>query len=358
MAEQVADSAGVSRSTISRVVNRPDLVSPETLKAVHLAAKSLKVDLSKRSRRGRPPKLNPLNGTRQIGFWFVGTSEDEASRFLSQQISPLQAACRKNALGVRILFPTAGEQIPSAILRREVCGVILEGVQPAREILDAMAGLPTVWVMTRKAADYSGDFVEPDNTANGHLAADYLLGKGHRRLAYVATEPDYPAFLAREAAFQSRISQSGGFLARITALSHLSNIHMLPDPTDELGTEMAGRLLSELGDRGAIYMPGNLALGPLHRGLRRHGVDPARFDWVVGDYAPSLHAQFDPEPAAIDIHVGTIIEAAVQTLMWRISSPELSGRVGIQVAPSLRLPSVIATTTPWQRVPSSLSPIN
>jgi DNA-binding LacI/PurR family transcriptional regulator len=354
MNEQIADSAGVSRSTISRVVNHPDLVSPETLKAVHLAAKNLKVDLSKRSRRGRPRKLNSLNGAQQIGIWFMGTSEDEAPRFLSQQISPLQAACRKNALGVRILFPTADEQIPSAILRREVCGVILEGVHPASEILDAMAGIPTVWVMTRKAEDYSGDFVEPDNTANGHLAADYLLGKGHRRFAYVATEPDYPAFLAREATFKSRISQSGGSLTRITALSHLSNTHMLPEPTVELATEIAGRLLSELGDKGGIYMPGNLALGPLHRGLRRHGVDPARFDWVVGHHDPSLHAQFDPEPAAIDIHVGTIIEAAVQTLMWRISSPKLSGRVGIQVAPSLRLPSGIATTTPWQRAPSSL----
>ncbi len=48
---------------------------------------------------------------------------------------------------------------------------------------------PHVWLMTRRDESWPGDYIEPDNYANGRLAADWLAEQGARRWVFLSTEP-------------------------------------------------------------------------------------------------------------------------------------------------------------------------
>ncbi len=337
MASQLAESLGVSRSTISRALNRPESVSPETLAAVHSAARGLGIDLRNRSARGRPAKLSQRAHSAQLGVWFVGSGEKDAYRFLGDQIAFLKAASDSSGASFRLLFSSTPDEIPAEVRRREFDALILQGVQPSASVLDTIAGLPSVWVMTRKSVDYPGDFVEPDNEANGRMAADYLVRqRGHGDVAYISVEPEYPAFARREAAFTARVRENGGTVASVTAVSHVESIHMLPPPSEEVGAQLTAQLIACIPAPTAVYMPDAGAMGVICRALRREGQDPARFDWILGNYNPFIHAQLDPIPAAIDINLRTIVATAVQTVLWRLKNPGLPGRIGIQISPALR----------------------
>jgi hypothetical protein len=50
-----------------------------------------------------------------------------------------------------------------------------------------LANLPTVWLMANREKPLWGDQVMPDNTAIGETAAQYLLRRGPRQLAYLGT---------------------------------------------------------------------------------------------------------------------------------------------------------------------------
>ena len=166
--------------------------------------------------------------------------------------------------------------------QREFNAILLQGVQPSAIVLDALAGIPSVWVMTRKSLDYPGDYVEPDNEANGRMAADFLAERGHSRVAYMTIAPEYPAFARREAAFNIRAAEHGCTVARLTATPFNPHAHVLGRPSDQVGEELAAQLLACDPLPGGIYMPNMVSTGVLYRGLRRVKVDPARFDWIVG----------------------------------------------------------------------------
>ena len=333
---ELARTTGISRSTISRALNRPESVAPETLSAVHSAARSLNMDPRKRSRRGRPRKLPVAAGNGRLGVWFVGSGEKDAHRFLGEQIAFLQAASVAAGASFRLLFSANADEIPIDIRQQECEAILLQGAQPSPAVLDTIAGLPSVWVMTRKSPDYPGDYVEPDNEANGRMAADYLMGRKHSHLAYISVEPEYPAYARREASFTARVRELGGTVARITALPHIETVHLLPPPSEETGDQLAAQLFACAPAPTAIYMPDSGATGVLYRSIRRSGADPAQFDWIIGNYSPFIHTQLDPIPTAIDINLQTIIATAVQTVLWRATNPGLPGRIGIQISPALR----------------------
>jgi DNA-binding LacI/PurR family transcriptional regulator len=335
-ATKLAEKIGVSRATISRALNRPESLSPAMLAKVHSAAKALHLDLRIRSPRGRRAKyFDAGEEGPQLAVWFIGSDEKNAYRFLGEQMSYLKAASESAGASIKFVFSATPDEIPDEVVNHEFNALLLEGVQPSTRVIDAIAGMPSVWVLTRKSADYPGDYVEPDNEANGRMAADFLIQRGHAHFAYITTEPEYPAFARRETAFKSRVAEHGGRVARITASPHDPKLHMLPPPTDEEGRELTAQLLACDPMPRAVYTPNFFCTGMIQRGLRRAGMDPACLDWVVGHSDAYIQSQLDPRPAVVDINVGTITSEAVQLALRRINNPGMTGRVGIQISPTL-----------------------
>jgi DNA-binding LacI/PurR family transcriptional regulator len=336
----LAKKLGLSLSTVDRALSKPEAVSSEVLQSIHSTAKALNLDLQKRSPRGRPAKHRlRAAGKLNLGVWFVGGDEQHAYRFVGAQIALLRAACENVGFNYQFLFSSSVDDIPAAVQAGEVDAVLLEGLMPSARALDFMVRMPAVWIMTRRSMDYPGDFVEPDNETNGRIAADYLADRGHRRVAYVATEPDYPAFARREASFTARCATRGLQVVRSTALQQLKHLHLRPLPGKDVEIQLASGLLGARSKPTAIYLPNDIAAGPLSSGLRQLGANPEEFDWIIGDYSPhipgSVWSALHPRPAGIDINLNSIIRVAVEIVSLRVRQKDIAGRIGVQISPRL-----------------------
>ncbi|MEU6764984.1 LacI family DNA-binding transcriptional regulator [Streptomyces sp. NPDC046853] len=176
---QVAKAAGVSISTVSLALNHPDRVSPKTRDRIIEVAGELGyragATVSERARRrsGRIAVLAPFSSYETYRTRLVGILETFGPH------------------GVEVVVhdtPPATES-PSPFLetlpvRGDVDGLLIMGVPLGREGADRLHrwGPPTVLVDSANPEFTSVTF---DDEQAGHLVATHLLGRGHRRLAYL-----------------------------------------------------------------------------------------------------------------------------------------------------------------------------
>lgn len=185
MAEQrvtiydVADRAGVSISTVSNVLNKPERVKAATRERVLAAADEL----------GFVPKVQAVHlarrGTGRIGVMAPFTSYASYLRRLAGVLS----AATELEMDVVVFDHESAALATSPVLASmpihgRLDGLIVMGLQ----IEDAIAqrlherGLPTV------AVDADSDLfsrVLIDDVEGGRIAARHLMAKGHRRFGYL-----------------------------------------------------------------------------------------------------------------------------------------------------------------------------
>ena len=181
----VAEHANVSIATVSRVLNAPHRVNVQTRRRVLATIDALgyvpKAEATARARRS----------DRRIGIlapFFTYPSFVQRLRGIADALT--------RTSGELVLYNVDSEQrfhahLATLPIYRRLDGLILMSVlvdQPAVERLLAN-DLQTVMIETSHPS-LSG--VEIDNEYGGELAAEYLLSKGHRLLAYIGGDVEIP----------------------------------------------------------------------------------------------------------------------------------------------------------------------
>ena len=261
---------------------------------------------------------------------------------------PVAEALEKHGLNlVFVLMPDPGK-LPPIISLKHVDGVIVQGVEPVDGAAKSLRKMPTVWMMTRRSNTFWADYVQPDNEANGQLAARHLLEQGHRHLAIINVQPNYPAFATRTQACVAYARANGA-----TAIEPRGGI-MDPSPILHVGGEgvlanVEGqvRALLETKPRPTglfLIAPRELIALQLFTvvfELKKRGLDVGKdMSVVVGDYSPEWMTNLNYLSACIDVQIPLIAERAVEQLMWRIQNIDAPGPVGVSMPPRLVVPSV------------------
>ncbi|HBF34514.1 TPA: hypothetical protein DDW35_08110, partial [Candidatus Sumerlaeota bacterium] len=181
-AVMVAQRAGVSPATVSRVVNKR-LVHPETVVRVRQAIEEL----------GFVPSA-PIAGRRRSSVkgniaLFCPDGKLEAmvrTPILNNVLHGVISALSERGL---YLIQTTISDSHALLAKHEVDGIIvwpnLVGVPKAA--IELLRTYPVVYVMSTPEARLPGDRVKPNNKLVGTLAAKHLLAQGHKRLACVST---------------------------------------------------------------------------------------------------------------------------------------------------------------------------
>ena len=183
--EQVAALAGVSRSTVSRVVNGSPKVSPAVRAQVERAVAKL----------GYVPNRAARSlVTRRAGSVALVVSEPHA-RFFSEpffagMVRGVSAALAET--GVQLLLLIAHDLPDRDRLERYVIGGHVDGVllaslhgdDPLPGTLER-AGVPAVLV-GRPAGAGPASYVDADNRGGARQAVDHLTRRGRRRIATIA----------------------------------------------------------------------------------------------------------------------------------------------------------------------------
>ena len=202
----VAEYSGTSISTISRVINSPDKVSVETRRKVFAAIDAL----------GFIPKAEArARALRQNGHIGVITPFFTAPSFV-QRLRGLAGELSKKNYDLVIYTVDSVDRLQSYLSSLPLTGILDGLVIMSLPVEDIYVNhllkhnIPTVLIEFPNAKLNS---VEIDDVAGGRMVAEYLVAKGHRRIAFLGDTdlPEYsihPVSL-RLVGFRQRLLEEG-----------------------------------------------------------------------------------------------------------------------------------------------------
>lgn len=306
----VAQRAGVSIATVSRVLNTPHRVPETTRQRVMAAVDQLgfvpKAEASARARRRHqrvgvlapfftvPSFVQRLRGVASVldgsPYELVVYNVDTPEHCRSY-LETLPVAQRLD--GLIIMSLRVGEREAGRFVQQRLPTVLIETTHPT---------LSSVII---------------DNEAGGWLAADYLLAKGHQRLAFVGGDSEIPGYTLhtselRLAGFRRRVHEAGIALPEAYVRSTQNSMEH---------ARQQAHFLFDLPDLpSAIFAASDtLAMGVLKAG-RERGLRAPDEIAVIG---------FDDLEVADYIGLTTISQSldesgrvAVELLLARVAEPE------------------------------------
>ncbi|MBO9432751.1 LacI family DNA-binding transcriptional regulator [Ruegeria sp. R13_0] len=179
----VANSAGVSKSTVSLVLQGSTQVRPETRKLVHTAMKEIGYVYNRSAANLRS------TGTALIGL----VINDLTNPFFTEFATSLQMALGSRGYAVVLANtnedPELQDQVVGAMLEHGVSALILSPAYgDVTNTLSAVkrAGIPLMQVL-RQVESETGrfPFIAPDYAEGGRAATQYLIETGARNIAFV-----------------------------------------------------------------------------------------------------------------------------------------------------------------------------
>jgi DNA-binding LacI/PurR family transcriptional regulator len=203
----VAEHAGVSAATASRVLTGSARVRPETRQQVEAAIASLGYV------RNRAPRASVAQPTGSIAFMVC---EDNA-RMFSEPFFPLmlRSVSRElSARGIQLVLLTAHAprdyQIASRYLRGgHVDGALVISLHGKSPIDLGRLGVPVVLAGRAVGPDTGISYVDADNAGGAQLAVEYLLKRGRTTVATIAGPPDMSPGADRLAGYRKAMSSAG-----------------------------------------------------------------------------------------------------------------------------------------------------
>lgn len=201
--EQVARHAGVSPSTVSRILNGTAVVSDDKKQAVQDAIRSLGFVPN--------PVARGLAGGRSLSIGVVTQAID--SPFYGAALRGIEDTL--GAAGYSPLFVSghwnADEEARCIdVLRaRRVDGLIVLTGRLSDAALRALARQLPVVVTGRSLKAPGLVSLDFDNVLGARLATAHLLAQGHRRVVFIGGDPRHPDAQQREAGFRAAFADAG-----------------------------------------------------------------------------------------------------------------------------------------------------
>lgn len=197
--KDIAEKVGVSVSTVSRVLNRPDYKcsSKELREQIFAVAREMNYvpnESAKNLRSGKSKKSEPY----RISILVTRTGSSETDPFFNELIGFIQTEINKNmCMLMRIWYRPdfSDEGKCSALNIRQTVkelyneetsdGIIIVGKCCPQVIKQLKAHWKNIVSVNRNSTNYDVDEVLCDGKKIASTAVEYLIRLGHRKIAYV-----------------------------------------------------------------------------------------------------------------------------------------------------------------------------
>ncbi|WPK13948.1 MULTISPECIES: LacI family DNA-binding transcriptional regulator [Bacillales] len=175
--KDVAKLAGVSQTTVSRVLNTPDLVKASTVNKVLKAIEQLNYIPNEQARllvTSRTNTIALLSGPLHNPFF-----SDTTAAIVKY------ANSKGYKVDVQFVQDEELEHAYSKILERKVDGIILSCILYEDPFFEKLKRLDIPFITFNRKHQSNENFVEIDNEQAGYIAAQTLQTVGHKHIAYV-----------------------------------------------------------------------------------------------------------------------------------------------------------------------------
>jgi LacI family transcriptional regulator len=304
----IAERAGVSKSTVSLVLQGSGLIRPETAEKVRKAIDEVGYVYNRGAANLRKARSNVIGMViNDLTNPFFAELAVGMERVLQRAgIVPFIANTAEN--------PVRQEEVLKSMMEQGVAGLI---VSPARGTApDAFrrleaAGIPVVFAM-RRLPESRLPSISPDNRRGAFLAAEHLIGKGHRRLAFFGGHDDMVVFRDRAGGFRQACAAHG-----IPASAAV----VIEGDTDRRGGMacLDAALALPQPPTAALCFNDAVAFGAM-LALRKRGLEPGRDFAVVGFDDVVEAAHYVPALTSVAVDTGGLGERAAQVLLRLIQS--------------------------------------
>jgi LacI family transcriptional regulator len=301
----VANGAGVSLRTASRVLNDDPRVAAATRERVQGVMKDLRYtpDLMARSLRGGTDAT--------IGL----VVEAIADPFFSELVAAVESATSGDGKSV-LIASTHGDagresRVVKALIRRRISGLLIVPTAGDHSWL-AAAACPLVLV-DRPAEGVGADVVRIDDQRAAFDAVSHLIARGHRDIAYVGDYSQVATSAARLAGYRQAMARHG--------LEVRDRLVHADCPTARAAGAAMSSLLAGTRQPTAVFSAAtrcSLGVVPAMHERRRTDVALVGF----GDFA--MADALVPAVTVVDHSGSAVGRAAVARLTERISDPGLA----------------------------------
>lgn len=205
--EEVAARAGVSRSTVSRVVNGSTAVSPSALEAVRRAIDELQYvpNRAARSLASRQTRAIALVIPEQTDRFF-------GDPFFASIVSGINARISRSDYVLNLIMASAdpGDKTAQYVRSGAVDGAIVVSHHTSDTFIDRIAAAVPVVYGGRPVRSRGGDYyVDVDNVAGARDATAFLVGRGRTRIAAITGPPSMPAGVDRAQGYRLAVADAG-----------------------------------------------------------------------------------------------------------------------------------------------------
>lgn len=313
--EEIARLSGVSRSTVSRVINEDTRVSPKTRERVLEVVRRMNYHPNTAARGLAAGRTRVLGLVIPMGVPALFT--DPYFPLLIQGVS---SACNANDHSVMLWL--AEPEYERKTIRQVLNSGLIDGVVVASMLMDdpvvqalAESHLPFLLV-GRHPADSRLSYVDVDNRNGAREAVSHLLRQGRRRVAIITGPQNMIAGADRFEGYADALRERG------LAVNH--ELMVEGDFTEAGGYAAAPRLLAAQPD--AIFAASDaMAVGAM-RALREAGRRVPEDVAVIGFDDMPFAARTEPPLTTVRQPIHRTGAQAAETLIDLIEHPESSPR--------------------------------
>jgi DNA-binding LacI/PurR family transcriptional regulator len=279
--EAVAAIAGVSRSTVSRVINGSSQVSPEVVKAVNAAVSELRYrpNRAARSLAQRKTMAIALVVPEDTNRFFGDPFFAEVVKGITEGLEPSDYV-----LNLQLAHPSApSEKTIGYLLGGNVDGAIVVSHHSGDDFFTTLdATIPVVFGgRPFRPEIHDSSYVDVDNSAAAALGVQHLIDIGRKKIATIAGPAD----------MQAAIDRTDGWVRTLRTAGMPTALLEHGDFTQASGGSAMRALLERSPDLDGVFVASDLmAIGAVDVLLREYGKRVPEDVAVVG---------FDDSPAAL-----------------------------------------------------------
>lgn len=309
----VAQTAGVSVSTVSHVVNRTRRVSPATTRLVEEAIASTGY------RPNTLARALKIASTGSVGVALSAISNP----YFSDIICAIEAECAR--LGLMVFLsdtqddPARELAVVQALHQRRVDGIILApSADPEGRALAYIARHRLPCVLVDRLRDERFDQVGVSNAAAMERLVSHVVAQGHRRIGFIGGQPGFATTLERLAGYRAALAAAG--IATDDALIGVGHA------TTAAATASAERILALDPPPTAFVAGNNMATIGTMRAIRARGLKVPGQIALVGFDDFEWADCFEPRLTLMAQPCEAIGRRAAALLVERIAAPDAPRR--------------------------------
>ena len=340
--QSVADQAGVSIGTVSRVLNRDPSVNPKLSEKVLNSVEELGYK-PLRKRRPRSEATSSCLSRRTIGLLTLGMDSSLSHLpVVTAAIDGIREAIGETGANLQICDVPDPAVEPKWLKQVQCDGWLVKGAMQGDlmaathpELRNRLERSPCVWFHGRpnKAPGFG---VGPNDWEVGTIAATHLFENGHRDVAFLSPKKDQYLLKRRQYGFVARCDDLG-----MRCSVHARNLQNWTFPLERpksltAVSSLLERLLNSKGQPTAIFVPADSIAVLLYRALAERGLSiPDDISVISSNHEEGLIASLFPALTTVDIHSTEIGRESVALLERSFRQEADLPPQDVQFAPSL-----------------------